>query len=73
MSHMHQKLSKFDRISVRNNLVHQFYESDHVLDIAFTTVRARSIRVYTVRRFTPPFTKRIGASCSLCVGAVFDS
>ena len=34
LSHMHQKLSKLDRISVRNNLVYQFYEYeyDHVLD-----------------------------------------
>ena len=41
---MHQKWSKVDRISVMNNLVYQFYESDHVLDffttyIAFTTVQ----------------------------------
>ena len=29
---MQQKLTKLDRISVMNNLVYTFYESDHVLD-----------------------------------------
>ena len=39
LSHMHQKLSKVDHISVMDNLVYQFYESDHVLDFfpALTT------------------------------------
>ena len=44
---MHQKLSKLDRISVMNNLLHQFYESDHVLDF-FPTLTTKRLQLCKV-------------------------